>query len=181
MISAAPDALPDPAELSFPALNRLLKRVSRAVGITGEVDVLLTTDTEVRRLNRQFRGKNKATDVLSFPAEAIPGVPAKDLHAGDIAISINTATRQAAEHGHTLDTEVRVLLLHGLLHLVGMDHETDGGEMRERELALKNELRLPAPLIERALSSSADPVRNGRDGARKRAPARSAFRGERSR
>jgi probable rRNA maturation factor len=96
-------------------------------------------------LNREFRGKNKATDVLSFPAMAeMAGV-----FAGDLAVSLETAQRQAAEHGHSLRDEVRVLLLHGLLHLSGMDHEVDEGEMAEREGLLRAKLRLPSGLIAR--------------------------------
>lgn len=150
MISVAAGALADPAAISVPAMSRFLKRIARAVGLAGEVDVLLASDAELQRLNRQFRGKNKATDVLSFPADAMPGLPAAKQHAGDLAISLDTAARQAAEHGHTLATEVRVLLLHGLLHLAGMDHETDRGEMLEREAELRTELRLPSSLIARS-------------------------------
>ncbi len=114
--------------------------------MSGEVDVLLAGDPTLRQLNREFRGKNKATDVLSFP-----GAPElREQHAGDLAISLETAARQAQEHGHTLRDEVRVLLLHGLLHLDGMDHEADTGEMAEREAALRRQLRLPAGLIARA-------------------------------
>jgi probable rRNA maturation factor len=115
------------------------------VGLRGEVEVLLAGDRTLRRLNREFRGKNKATDVLSFPAMAeMAGV-----FAGDLAVSLETAQRQAAEHGHTLRDEVRVLLLHGLLHLSGMDHEVDSGEMAEREGLLRAKLRLPSGLIAR--------------------------------
>ena len=131
--------------LSRPGLSRFLRRAQTAVGLSGEVEVLLAGDKTLRRLNRTFRGKNKATDVLSFPAvEGFVGG-----HAGDLAISLETAARQAAEHGHTLRDEVRVLLLHGLLHLSGMDHEVDGGEMAEREVVLRKALRLPGGLIER--------------------------------
>jgi len=131
--------------LSRAGLGRFLKSAQAAVGLEGEVDVLLAGDRTLRRLNRDYRGKDKATDVLSFPA-------AKELtgeHGGDLAISLDTAKRQADEHGHTLRDEVRVLLLHGLLHLSGMDHETDRGEMAEREGALRERLRLPNGLIAR--------------------------------
>ena len=156
MISVAPGALADPAVLPILPLTRFLKRVSRAVGLDGEVDVLLASDAELRRLNREFRSKNKATDVLSFPAEPMPGLPAGRHHAGDLAISVDTAARQAEEHGHALATEVRVLLLHGLLHLAGMDHESDAGEMRDREAELRAQLRLPTSLIERATLSGSE-------------------------
>lgn len=151
MISVSDGALPHPAALPVPALTRFVKRASLAVGIAGTVEVLLASDAELRRLNRRYRGKNKATDVLSFPAEIVPGLPQEHQHAGDLAVSLDTAARQAEEHGHTLATEVRVLLLHGLLHLAGMDHETDGGEMRQRETELRRELRLPSSLIARTL------------------------------
>ncbi len=150
MISVAAGALADPAALPIPPLTRFLRRVSGAIGLEGEVDVLLASDGDLRRLNRQYRGKNKATDVLSFPAELMPGLPAGSRHAGDLAISVDTAARQAGEHGHALATEVRVLLLHGLLHLAGMDHETDAGQMRDRETQLRAKLRLPTSLTERA-------------------------------
>jgi probable rRNA maturation factor len=131
--------------LSRSGLSRFLRTAQAAVGLKGEVDVLLAGDRTLRRLNREYRGKDKATDVLSFPS-------AKELageHGGDLAISLDTAKRQAEEHGHTLRDEVRVLLLHGLLHLSGMDHEVDGGEMAERESALRERLGLPNGLIER--------------------------------
>ncbi|MGA8937614.1 MAG: rRNA maturation RNase YbeY [Acidobacteriaceae bacterium] len=132
--------------LSRAGLSRFLGTAQAAVGLVGEVDVLLAGDRTLRRLNRTYRGKDKSTDVLSFPAaEDLAGV-----HAGDLAISLDTARRQAEEHGHALRDEVRVLLLHGLLHLSGMDHETDRGEMAEREGLLRARLRLPSGLIARA-------------------------------
>lgn len=133
------------ATLSRAGLTRFLNRARVAVELAGDVDVLLTSDAQLKRLNREFRGKNKPTDVLSFPA---PEEIAKE-HAGDLAISLETAARQAASFGHSLREEVRVLLLHGLLHLSGMDHEIDDGEMAAREAELRRELRLPATLIER--------------------------------
>lgn len=132
--------------LSKPALSRFANRARRAVNLPGEVDILLSTDAELKRLNRAFRGKNKPTDVLSFPAPA--EIAAR--HAGDLAISVETAARQAETFGHALADELRILILHGLLHLNGMDHETDQGEMAIREAELRRQLRLPATLIERA-------------------------------
>ena len=131
--------------LSKSALTRFLNRARAAVGLTGDVEVLLTSDAKLKRLNKAFRGKNKATDVLSFPTpEEI-----SEEHAGDLAISLETAARQAAELGHTLKDEVKILMLHGLLHLDGEDHETDNGEMAARELELRKVLKLKSTLIER--------------------------------
>jgi probable rRNA maturation factor len=129
--------------LSRAGLGRFLRVAQGAVGLEGEVEVLLAGDKTLRRLNREFRGKNKATDVLSFP-----GVPGTG-HGGDMAVSLETAGRQAREHGHSLRDEVRVLLLHGVLHLAGHDHEVDAGEMAELEGRLRKRLGLPGGLIER--------------------------------
>jgi probable rRNA maturation factor len=127
------------------ALSRFLNRARAAVGLGGEVHLLLTSDAELKRLNRQFRRKNKPTDILSFPA---PGEIAHQT-AGDLAISLDTAARQAADHAHTLVDELRILILHGLLHLDGEDHEADSGQMADRELALRAQLKLKSSLIER--------------------------------
>ncbi len=131
--------------LSCSGLSRFIGVAQSALGMRGEVSVLLAGDRTLRRLNREFRDKDKATDVLSFPAAE----EMADQFAGDLAISLDTARRQAAAHGHSLRDEVRVLLLHGLLHLDGMDHETDHGEMAAKEAELRTRLRLPNSLIER--------------------------------
>jgi probable rRNA maturation factor len=114
-------------------LTELEKRVARRRAVT----CVITTDAELRRLNRQFRGKNYATDVLSFPPD-------------EMAISLDRAAAQAKELGHSLDDELRILMLHGLLHLCGMDHEADSGKMRRAEIRWRKRLGLPAGLIERA-------------------------------
>jgi probable rRNA maturation factor len=136
--------------LSRAGLIRFLRAAQQSVGLHGQVDVLLADDRTLRRLNRKFRGKDKATDVLSFPATAEIAVE----FAGDLAISLEIAARQAAEHGHTLRDEIRILLLHGLLHLYGMDHETDSGEMAALELSLRSKLRLPSSLIDRVANKA---------------------------
>lgn len=168
------DTLPAPSSPSgakLPSvrtLARFLKEAQAAVRLRGEVNVLLTTDAAMRDLNRRFRGKNKPTDVLSFPAANL----VQSEERGDLAISVETAGRQAIEQGHSLATEIRVLMLHGLLHLAGYDHETDDGQMQRRERKLRAELRLPPGLIERAHSKS---VRRGgrvRKSARRRKPER---------
>ena len=127
-------------------LTRFLREAQAAVRLRGDVSVLLTTDQTIRRLNRQFRHINKATDVLSFPA---PGVAAAEV-AGDLAISVPMALRQARAQGHGLAVEIKVLILHGLLHLAGFDHEVDNGRMARRERLLRGRLGLPQGLIERA-------------------------------
>jgi len=126
-------------------VGRFLAAAQKTVGLKGQVTVLLTTDAAIQRLNRQFRGKNKATDVLSFPAS---GVGAEGI-AGDLAISVTTALRQGEEQEHSLLTEIKVLILHGLLHLAGYDHEADAGKMARRERLVRAKLGLPQGLIER--------------------------------
>jgi len=128
------------------ALVRFLREAQAAAGVKGEVAVLLARDKTLKKLNWQFRGKDKATDVLSFPPAGL-GIKK---YAGDLAISFETAWRQAEEHGHTVGEELRILMLHGLLHLAGMDHETDEGEMAAREAKLRKKLKLPVGLIARA-------------------------------
>jgi probable rRNA maturation factor len=128
-------------------LEAFLAEAARAAGLDGSVSVLLAGDAEVRRLNREFRGKDKATDVLSFPAG--DGLGRARL-AGDLAISVETAAREAEQRGHSVDLELRVLLLHGVLHLAGLDHETDSGEMARKEDLLRKRLGLDQGLIARA-------------------------------
>ncbi len=128
-------------------LNRFLASAQEALGLTGEFSVLLTGDERLRALNLQFRGKDKATDVLSFPA--LPDA-ANCGQGGDLAISLETASLQAAVHGHSLQMEVKILILHGLLHLAGYDHERDKGQMRRRESRLRRQFALPAGLVERS-------------------------------
>ena len=127
-------------------LSRFLACAAQAIGLGGEVSVLLAGDERIRALNRDFRGKDHSTDVLSFPAApAFVGAG----QAGDLAISLETASRQAAEYGHPLETEVKLLMLHGLLHLAGFDHESDAGQMARREARLRKQLALPLGLIQR--------------------------------
>ncbi len=111
----------------------LRKLVAALAPKAGSLAARLTSDAEVQRLNRRFRGKDKPTDVLSFPGETT----ADGYHVGDIVISVPTARRQAAEAEHTLARELRILLLHGLLHCLGYDHETDDGAMERRERRLR--------------------------------------------
>ena len=124
------------------ALARWLERhaPSRA---RGAVVIAMITDARMRTINRQFRRQDYATDVLSFPA-LLPGV------LGEMAIATGVLRRQAREAGHPEAVEARVLALHGLLHLLGYDHETDHGEMRRAEERLRKRAGLPPGLIRRA-------------------------------
>jgi probable rRNA maturation factor len=141
----------DPAghPVRVPGLARWLAGVAPRAA-TGTVTVVVTTDRRVRTLNRTWRGIDTATDVLSFPAGDDPG-PAR--HLGDLVISRETAARQARHEGHSLATELRVLALHGLLHLLGYDHEHDSGRMARIERRLRRQGGLPAGLIERGVPS----------------------------
>ncbi len=120
-------------------LRRLALTALRRLGYkTGEIGVLLCDDASIQALNRRFRAKDRPTDVLSFPAGfATPDGPP---YIGDVAISIETASRQAESAGHALVRELEVLLLHALVHLAGHDHETDSGEMDALEARLRKEL-----------------------------------------
>ncbi len=142
--------LPDVRER---ALALFAGKAQRVVGLRGDVNIRIASSRELQELNRRFRKKNRPTDVLSFPSET-PKL------AGDIAISGDVAAANAAELGHSTEAEVKVLILHGLLHLAGYDHETDDGEMRTRETTLRRKLGLPVGLIERTHAS----LQEGRGG-----------------
>ena len=129
------------------AMERFVRRACRAAKLTGLVSVLITNDPEMRSLNKRFRGKDSATDVLSFPA--VPGLPGK--LAGDLAISADIAAHNAKEFGHDTAEEIKILILHGVLHLAGYDHEADDGRMARKERRLRRDLGLPVTLIERTL------------------------------
>lgn len=137
-------------DLSEPAVARFVARARRAARVRGEVNVMITSSRELRRLNRRFRGKNKPTDVLSFP---FIGGPVNGL-AGDVAISVDIAADNARRLGHTLAEEIRILALHGILHLAGYDHDRDHGQMASREVGLRKAFRLPVGLIERNTKKS---------------------------
>jgi probable rRNA maturation factor len=117
---------------------------------SGSVSIGLVGDARVRRLNRTYRGKDCVTDVLSFPFDP----SSRAAHLGDIVIAAGVARRQARSAGHSPYTELRILALHGLLHLIGYDHETDNGAMKRLERRLRRMGGLPAGLIERAAPAS---------------------------
>jgi probable rRNA maturation factor len=147
----------------------------------GEVTVALVSDRRMRVLNRMFRGKDYPTDVLSFPVgnrepgAGNPGMPGREAPAlGDIVIATGVAARQAKDHGHAIGTEFRVLALHGLLHLLGYDHEADAGRMARAEARLRKKGGLPTGLIARVSGSrgrsaavSRERATPGRSGARR--------------
>ncbi len=140
------------ANLRKRELGSLITQAAKLSQLTGAVSVLLTGDEAIRKLNREFRHKDKATDVLSFPVAEGNG---RGRMAGDLAISVETAAREAEARGHSLALELKILLLHGVLHLAGFDHETDSGEMARREAALRRKLGLTEGLIERAAGDDA--------------------------
>ena len=107
-----------------------------------DIELILTTDEEIQELNKIHRQKNKPTDVLSFPLENLPGMPL-----GSIIISVDTAKKGAMELGHSVEDEIKLLFIHGLLHLLGYDHEIDNGEMREKEKEIIEKFNLPKSLI----------------------------------
>ena len=132
-------------------LENFLVRVRRALRLgRRNLTVALVSEAEIARLNRTFRGKDKATDVLSFPAEAGNGKQGSrarrgggaPFYLGDIAISPRVAQRNARRFQRTLPDELRVLILHGVLHLLGYDHESDNGEMNRKEQRLRRQLGL---------------------------------------
>jgi probable rRNA maturation factor len=132
---------------SAPALARWLRTIAPARA-RGTVSVAVVSDARVRALNRRYRGINRATDVLSFPTDRRP--PTTDHCLGDIVIARGVARRQAREAGHSELIEWRVLALHGLLHLLGYDHERDSGRMGRVERRLRRQGGLPEGLIDRA-------------------------------
>jgi probable rRNA maturation factor len=139
------------AGLNEIALQRFVARARKAVGLRGAVNVLVTSSAAIRSLNRQFRSQNKATDVLSFPnLSSSTELRKRPKLAGDIAISADIALQNAIRLGHPAVQEIKILVLHGILHLAGFDHERDNGEMARKEADLRRALRLPVALIERA-------------------------------
>jgi probable rRNA maturation factor len=140
-----------PAELSRRNLERFAQTLRGEVARGAGFNCLIAGDGELRRLNRDFLGKDYPTDVLSFPVgqASWPVRIGRVGHLGEIAISAARARRQAATYGHSVENEICILMLHGLLHLLGMDHETDGGRMSRAECRWRRRLALPEGLLER--------------------------------
>jgi probable rRNA maturation factor len=120
--------------VSAPRLRRVLRGAASALGVRGEVALVLAGDGLLRRLNREYRGKDKATDVLSFPGDG------GEAGLGDVVISVAKAERNARGLGRSLPQELDVLALHGFLHVLGYDHETDDGRMERLERRLRRRL-----------------------------------------
>lgn len=135
-----------PAEVRRRAMRAFAGILQAQVAGGRPFECLITDDRELRNLNTQFLGKNYATDVLSFPAAPQPG---EAVLLGSIAISAQRAREQARQFGHSLQEEIQILMLHGVLHLLGMDHETDRGRMARAEAEWRARLGLPSGLIER--------------------------------
>ena len=131
-----------PAHLDRSFIESFARLLRDRVARCREFHCLITGDAEVRTLNRTYRGKDSATDVLSFPGSGD--------YLGDVAISLARARAQAKRYQHSLEDEIRILMLHGVLHLRGMDHESDSGEMARAEARWRRKFGLPDGLIERA-------------------------------
>jgi probable rRNA maturation factor len=138
-----------PATLDTDSLQSFAEVLRDRVARGREFHCRVTNDAELQSLNERFRGKDSPTDVLSFPYAA---EPATSQPLGDIAISIQRAREQARAWGHATEDEIRILMLHGVLHLLGMDHESDSGEMKRAEIRWRRKLGLSAGLTERAAS-----------------------------
>ena len=135
-----------PRSLERKSLAEFARQLREQVAEGREFHCLLTDDKELRRLNRDFLSHDYATDVLSFPAVD------EDAELGEMAISVDRAREQAGQLGHPIHTEIQILMLHGLLHLLGLDHESDRGNMRRAETKWRKKLGLPSGLIERVRS-----------------------------
>ncbi|MDY3776606.1 MAG: rRNA maturation RNase YbeY [Campylobacter sp.] len=119
----------------------LLEQIADFLG-AGDVELVFVNDDEMRKINREQRGIDKATDVLSFPYEQVSGGLM-----GSVVISTDTASRVAGELGHSIECEIALLFLHGVLHILGYDHEIDGGQMRQKEKEVIEHFSLPDSLI----------------------------------
>ena len=119
----------------------LLEQIADFLG-AGDVELVFVNDDEMRKINREQRGIDKATDVLSFPYEQVSGGLM-----GSVVISTDTASRVASELGHSIECEIALLFLHGILHILGYDHEIDDGQMREKEKEVIEHFNLPDSLI----------------------------------
>jgi probable rRNA maturation factor len=142
------------------AIRKYASQLNMDVASGRGFDCLLTNDEHLRALNLQFRGNDYSTDVLAFPSGAARGA------AGELAISIERAAAQARQFGHSMLVEIRILMLHGVLHLIGHDHEQDSGEMRQLERAWRLAHDLPSGLIGRREKRAAGRPKSSAAGTR---------------
>ncbi|MGM0623278.1 MAG: rRNA maturation RNase YbeY [Campylobacterota bacterium] len=119
----------------------LLEKISESLS-QNDIELVLCDDLHIQKLNLEYRGKDKPTDVLSFPLEQMPNTPL-----GTVVINLDKARDTAQELGHDIDAEITLLFIHGVLHLLGYDHESDSGQMRQKEMELIAKFALPASLI----------------------------------
>ena len=120
-----------------------LKNIAKEV-TSLDIELIITNNTSIQQINKEFRNINKPTDVLSFPLEQTTGMPL-----GSIVISADFVQEKAQEHGHSFDEEMSLMFIHGVLHCIGYDHETDNGEQRKKEIELIKKFNLPKSLIVR--------------------------------
>ncbi|PWU05269.1 MAG: rRNA maturation RNase YbeY [Terriglobia bacterium] len=143
---------PVPQHFGTRPIERFARKLETEITRGRPFECLITTDAELRRLNRNYRGQDSVTDVLSFPSPPVPLDRGVTRPLGSIAISLPRARAQAREFGHKTEQEIQILMLHGVLHLLGMDHETDAGRMARAEKRWRARLGLPSSLIERVQS-----------------------------
>jgi probable rRNA maturation factor len=167
-VGALPDLFTQPVIIfekridgvSRPGLERFARQAQKLSRAEGEVDILITGDRRLRELNRRFRRRDKPTDVLSFATNEEGG--------GDIAISADYARRSARLYDHSPSDEMKILILHGMLHLAGHDHAVDQGQMARLEARLRQRLKLPRSLTERASSTRTERAKRASPATRRR-------------
>ena len=134
---------------NFTVNVQLLENIANSVITSREIDLTLCYNNTIQQYNKEYRQKNKATDVLSFPIENDIIVDDSFMPLGSIVISVDFIVEKAQEYKHSSESEMALLFIHGLLHLLGYDHETDSGEMRKKEALIIQKFNLPKSLIVR--------------------------------
>ena len=131
-------------ETEYEINSELFEDIFSALATDKQMELIVVNDGRIRELNNEHRGIDKATDVLSFPIKH-----SKTNFLGSVIISADTASTVAKELGHRFEDEMRILFIHGLLHIMGFDHETDNGQMRQKEIEIAARFALSAPLTQR--------------------------------
>jgi len=126
--------------------TNILEKIAKYLTISKDIELIITDDSDIKSINKEYRGVDKSTDVLSFPLQDLEFMPL-----GSIVISIDSAKKAANEYNHSLDSEISLLFTHGVLHLLGYDHEIDNGEMRKKEQEIVEYFNLPKSLIVRVM------------------------------